>query len=248
MSRFEAIYALWLREIKVFTRERSRIVTSIFTPILWIFVFGGGLGSAVNIGNINYQKFIYPGILAMSVLFSSVFFGVYIVWDRKIDILKEVLVAPISRTSIFVGKVLGGCTDSMIQALVMLCIGFIVGVYFTLLSFILAILILFLLSLSLVSAGLIIGSLMESPEGFNMIISFLVFPLFLFSGALFPLDNLPLWLSIITYVDPVTYGVDSLRFVTIGISKFPLYIDLSILIVFATIMFTIGTISFERMK
>ena len=184
----------------------------------------------------------------MSVLFSSVFFGVYIVWDRKIDILKEVLVAPISRTSIFIGKVLGGCTDSMVQALIMLSIGFFVGVYFTPMSFLIAFLILFLLSLSLVSTGLIIGSLMESPEGFNMVISFLVFPLFLFSGALFPLDNLPLWLSIITYIDPVTYGVDSLRLVTIGISKFPLYIDLSILIVFATIMFTIGTISFERMK
>ena len=248
MSQLEAIYALWLREIKVFTRERSRIVTSIFTPMLWIFVFGGGLGSAINIGNINYQTFIYPGILVMSVLFSSVFFGVYIVWDRKIDILKEVLVAPISRTSIFIGKVLGGCTDSMVQALIMLSIGFFVGVYFTPMSFLIAFLILFLLSLSLVSTGLIIGSLMESPEGFNMVISFLVFPLFLFSGALFPLDNLPLWLSIITYIDPVTYGVDSLRFVTIGISKFPLYIDLSILIVFSTIMFTIGTISFERMK
>ena len=119
MSQTEAIYALWLREFKVFTREKSRIVSSIFTPMLWIFVFGGGLGSAVNIGNVNYQVFIYPGILAMSVLFSSVFFGVYIIWDRKIDILKEILVAPLSRTTIFVGKVLGGCTDSMIQALIM---------------------------------------------------------------------------------------------------------------------------------
>ena len=96
MSRFEAIYALWLREFKVFTRERSRVVTSIFTPILWIFVFGGGLGSAVDIGDVNYQVFIYPGILAMSVLFSSVFFGTYIVWDRKIDILKELSLIHIS--------------------------------------------------------------------------------------------------------------------------------------------------------
>ena len=95
MSQAEAIYALWLREFKVFTREKSRIVSSIFTPMLWIFVFGGGLGSAVSIGNVNYQIYIYPGILAMSVLFSSVFFGVYIIWDRKIDILKEILVAPL---------------------------------------------------------------------------------------------------------------------------------------------------------
>jgi len=247
MSQAEGIYALWLREFKVFTRERSRVVTSIFTPLLWIFVFGGGLGSAVDIGGVNYQVFVYPGILAMSVLFSSVFFGVYIVWDRKIDILKEVLVAPLSRTSIFVGKVLGGCTDSMIQAFVMLLISFGVGVYLSLSAFLLAILILFLLALSLVSTGLIIGSLMESPEGFNMIISFLVFPLFFFSGALFPLNNLPLWLAAITYIDPVTYGVDGLRTVTIGVSQFPLYVDLAVLAGFAVVMFTIGTRAFERM-
>jgi len=248
MSQLEAIYALWFREFKVFTREKSRVVTSIVNPILWIFVFGGGLGSAVNIGNVNYQIFIYPGILAMSVLFSSVFYGVYIIWDRKIDILKEVLVAPLSRTTIFVGKVLGGCTDSMIQGFIMLMISFTLGVYLTPSTFLLAILILFLLSLSLVSAGLIIGSLMESPEGFNMIVSFLVFPLFFFSGALFPLKGLPLWLSTITYVDPVTYGVDSLRTVTIGVSQFPLSLDLAILAGFAAVMFTVGTRSFERMK
>jgi len=248
MSQAEGIYALWLREMKVFTRERSRVVTSIFTPLLWIFVFGGGLGSAVEVGGVNYQVFIYPGILAMSVLFSSVFFGVYIVWDRKIDILKEVLVAPLSRTSIFVGKVLGGCTDSMLQAFIVLLIGFAVGVQLTPATFLLALLILFLLALSLVSTGLIIGSLMESPEGFNMIVSFLVFPLFFFSGALFPLGNLPLWLSVITYIDPVTYGVDGLRTVTIGVSQFPLYLDLAVLMGFAAIMFTVGTGAFERMK
>ncbi|MBS7622422.1 ABC transporter permease [Candidatus Bathyarchaeota archaeon] len=248
MRQAEAVYALWFREFKVFTRERSRIVTSIFTPLLWIFVFGGGLGSTVNIEGINYQVYIYPGIVAMSVLFSSVFYGVYIIWDRKIDILKEVLVAPLSRYSVFVGKVLGGCTDSMIQAIVMLLISFAVGVYLSPLSFLLAILILFLLSLSLVSTGLIIGSLMESPEGFNMVVSFLVFPLFFFSGALYPLNNLPMWLSAITYMDPVTYGVDGLRTATIGVSQFPLHIDLAVLAVFAAVMFTMGTKTFERMK
>jgi ABC-2 type transport system permease protein len=248
MSQAEAIYALWLREFKVFTREKSRIVSSIFTPMLWIFVFGGGLGSAVNIENVNYQIFIYPGILAMSVLFSSVFFGVYIIWDRKIDILKEILVAPLSRTTIFVGKVLGGCTDSMIQALIMLLVSFVLGIYLTFSSFLLAIIILFLLAISLVSTGLIIGSLMESPEGFNMIISFLIFPLFFFSGALFPIDNLPSWLSFVTYINPVTYGVDALRMAIIGMSQFPLYLDLLVLTGFAAVMFTIGTRTFERMK
>jgi len=248
MSQAEAIYALWFREFKVFTREKSRMVTSRVYPLLWIFVFGGGLGSAVDIGGINYQVFVYPGILAMTVLFSSVFYGVYIIWDRKIDILKEVLVAPLPRTSIFIGKVLGGCTDSMIQAFIMLLISFAVGVYLATPAFLTALFILFLLSLSLVSTGLIIGSLMESPEGFNMIVSFLVFPLFFFSGALYPLDKLPIWLAAITYLDPVTYGVDALRTVTIGISQFPLYFDLAVLTAFAGVMFTIGTRAFERMK
>ena len=248
MTLAEGIYALWLREFKVFTRERSRVVTSIINPILWIFVFGGGLGSSVSIEGINYQVFIYPGILAMSILFTSVFYGVYIVWDRKIDILKEVLVAPLSRTSIFVGKVLGGCTDSMIQAFVMLLISFAVGVYISPLTFLLALFILFLLALSLVSVGLILGSLMESPEGFNMVVSFLVFPLFFFSGALYPLDNLPIWLSIIAYIDPVTYGVDGLRTVILGVSKFSIHVDLAILMAFAAAMFTVGTRAFERMK
>ncbi|MGQ9542486.1 MAG: ABC transporter permease [Candidatus Bathyarchaeia archaeon] len=248
MSWIEGVYALWLREFKVFMRERSRIVTSIFTPILWIFVFGGGLGSTIEVKGLNYQVYIYPGILAMSVLFSSVFFGVYIVWDRKIDILKEVLVAPLSRRTIFIGKVLGGCTDSMIQACVMLMISVGVGVYLSPSTFLLALSILFLLALSLVSMGLIIGSLMESPEGFNMIVSFLVFPLFFFSGALFPLENLPLWLSTVTYIDPVTYGVDALRTVIIGVSNFPLYIDITVLTGFAAVMFTIGTEAFQHMK
>ncbi|MBS7650440.1 MAG: ABC transporter permease [Candidatus Bathyarchaeia archaeon] len=248
MSWMEGVYALWLREVKVFMRERSRIVTSIFTPMLWIFVFGGGLGSTVEVKGLNYQVYIYPGILAMSVLFSSVFFGVYIVWDRKIDILKEVLVAPLSRRTIFIGKVLGGCTDSMIQACVMLLMSLGIGLYLSPAAFLLALSILFLLALSLVSMGLIIGSLMESPEGFNMIVSFLVFPLFFFSGALFPLENLPLWLSTVTYIDPVTYGVDALRTVIIGVSQFPLYIDILVLSGFAASMFTIGTEAFQHMR
>lgn len=121
------VLAIWYREWKVFLREKSRIVASIANPILWLVVFGGGLGSSVSIPGVDYQAFIFPGILAQAVLFTSIFFGVYIVWDRKIDFLKEVLVAPISRTSIFVGKVIGGATDSVIQSLLLLLIGAALG-------------------------------------------------------------------------------------------------------------------------
>ncbi len=121
MGELEGFYALWYREIKVFTREKSRVVSSLVTPLLWIIVFGGGLGSAVSLGGINYQVFIFPGILAMTILFSSVFFGLYIVWDKKIDFFKEVLVAPLSRTTIFAGKMVGGSIDALIQGTACFC-------------------------------------------------------------------------------------------------------------------------------
>lgn len=170
MSTWEAIYGIWLREFKVFKREKSRVITSLFTPLLWIFGFGGGLGPNISIGDVNYQVFIYPGILTMSILFSSVFFGVYIVWDRKIDILKEILVAPISRTAIFFGKALGGVTDSMIEGTIMLLIGVALGISFTPITTILVLLFLLVLTIGLVSLGLMLGSVLTSPESFGTVV------------------------------------------------------------------------------
>jgi len=248
MSTLEAIYGLWLREFKVFKREKSRVITSLFTPLLWIFGFGGGLGPNISIGDVNYQVFIYPGILTMSILFSSVFFGVYIVWDRKIDILKAILVAPISRTAIFFGKALGGVTDSMIEGTIMLLIGVALGISFTPLTTILVLLFLLILTIGLVSLGLMLGSVLTSPESFGTVVSFLVFPLFFFSGALFPLDNLPTWLTLLTYIDPVTYAVDGIRGILIGNPRFPLIADFSILCVFAFAMIQAGAFFFRRMQ
>lgn len=248
MIEATGLYAMWLREFKVFTRERSRIVSSIFTPILWLVVFGGGLGASVAIGEINYQTFIFPGIVAMSILFTSVFFGIYIVWDRKIDFLKEVLVSPLSRTTIFFGKVLGGVTDAMIQGAIILSLGPIFGISYNPLAFLIALLFIFVLAIGLVSIGLIIGSFMESPEGFGLVVSFVVFPLFFLSGALFPIDNLPSWLSTLVFFDPVTYAVDGLRGVLLGVSRFPIILDLSVIILFSFTMVMIGTQAFKRMK
>jgi len=244
ISEKNGIMAVWYREFKVFLREKSRIVASIITPILWLLIFGGGLGANVAIAGINYESFIYPGILIQSVLFSSIFFGVYIVWDRKIDFLKEVLVAPISRTAIFVGKILGGATDSLIQSLILLLIGFVLGslgiipgLHFTAFSFLASLLFLFIATTSFVSVGLIIGSQMESPEG-----------LFFLSGALFPINNLPFWLAPLTRLDPLTYAVDGLRNIILGVSQFSLSFDLGILIIFSVAVIFIGTYSFKKMK
>ncbi len=248
MGELEGFYALWYRELKVFTREKSRIISSLFTPLLWIVVFGGGLGSAVSLGGVNYQIFIFPGILAMTIIFSSVFFGLYIVWDKKIDFFKEVLVAPLSRVTIFIGKMVGGSTDALLQGLAMLAFGVVFGVKYNLLVLLLSFVFLFVLSSALVSLGLIIGANMESPEGFQLIVSFLVFPMFFFSGALFPIDNLPSYLLLVTMLDPVTYAVDGLRGLILGSSQLPIALNLAILTLFAALMVGIGTWTFKRLK
>ena len=248
MGELEGFYALWYREIKVFTREKSRIVSSLFTPLLWIIVFGGGLGSAVSLGGVNYQVFIFPGILTMTILFSSVFFGLYIVWDKKIDFFKEVLVAPLSRTTIFAGKMVGGSIDALLQGCAMLLFGVLLGINYTIIELGIAFLFMFVLASSLVSLGLIIGSNMESVEGFQLIVSFLVFPMFFFSGALFPIKNLPTYLLVFTALDPMTYAVDGLRGTLLGTSQLPVTFNFLILACFAAVMVGIGTWTFRRLK
>jgi len=248
MGELEGFYALWYREIKVFTREKSRVVSSLVTPLLWMVVFGGGLGSAVSVSGMNYQVFIFPGILAMTILFSSVFFGLYIVWDKKIDFFKEVLVAPLSRTTIFAGKMMGGSIDALLQGSAMLLFGIILGVKYSVMSVILAFVFMFVLAAALVSLGLILGSNMESVEGFQLVISFLVFPMFFFSGALFPIDNLPHYLLVFTLIDPVTYAVDGLRGVLLGTAQLPVGVDFMILTGFAVVLIGVGTWCFKRLK
>jgi ABC-2 type transport system permease protein len=252
------LYAIWLREFKVFLREKSRLIASTFTPLLWLFVIGEGFGSTTDLfgaarfaadTSIGYQQFIFPGIICMSVIFTSVFFGSYIIWDRKFDFLKSVMVAPVSRTTIFLGKAFGGMTTSLIQAAILLVVGLVIGIHYTPLSMMFIIIIILLLSFTLTSLGLTLGSHMESLEGFQLIVSFVVFPLYFLSGALFPLNNLPTWLSILTALDPVTYGVGALREVMLGITGMNSFaLNTSILLLSAASLGTIGVLSFKRMK
>ena len=258
------LYAIWLREFKVFLREKSRIVASTFTPLLWLFVLGAGFGTiATNPSaisgtgqiasgggpGIDYQKFIFPGIVSMSIIFSSVFFGSYIIWDRKFDFLKSVMVAPVSRTTIFIGKTFGGMTTSLMQAAILLVVGLFLGIHYTPFSIAVIVVIILFLSFALTSLGLAIGSYMESLEGFQLIVSFVVFPLYFLSGALFPLNNLPPWLSILTALDPATYAVDALRNTMVGITgKNPFVVDIGILLGYVIVLGTIGMLSFRRMK
>ncbi len=251
ITLFEKMYALWLREFKVFLRERSRLVASTFTPLLWLFVIGIGFGSVAMLPggeSVGYQKFIFPGIVCMSVIFTSIFFGSYIIWDRKFDFLKSVMVAPVSRGTIFVGKALGGMTSSLIQAAILLCVGALIGIPYSFVGVIEATVIVILLSFTLTSLGLALGSYMQSLEGFQMIASFVVFPLFFLSGALFPLDKLPAWLSILTSIDPATYAVSAMRSALLGVGDRPFEVDILILLGFTIILGAAGIFSFKRMK
>ena len=252
ISEIKGLYAIWYRELLVFMREPSRLVGAIIQPLLWLVIFGTGLGSIIEPGAVsgaNYQQFLFPGILVMTVLFGSLFFGLYIILDKRIDFLKEVLVAPLNKSTMFFGKALGGSTDGLLQIIILIVLGAIFfGIHFSLLSLVLTFIIVILLLISVTSLGLAIGSLMESPEGFGLISSFVIFPLFFLSGALFPVAKLPAWLKIIVTINPVSYAVDALRSVILGITSYGLLLDFTVLIIFTVIMVIVGTWAFKRIK
>jgi len=185
----------------------------------------------------------------MTIIFTGLFAGAYIVWDKKIDFLKEVLITPLSRTTVFFGKAMGSMTDALIQSYFLLFIGYLfLGIKFSIPSALFSMAILFIFANGLISLGLIIGSFMESPEGYGLISSFVIYPLFLLSGAVYPLDNLPAWMQILTRIDPATYAVDALRFVILGSSSMPILLDLAVLILFDILMAFVGTWAFKRLR
>ena len=251
-SEIKGLYAIWYREFLVFLREPSRLVGAIIQPLLWLVIFGTGLGSIIEPGSVsgaNYQQFLFPGILVMTVLFGSLFFGLYIILDKRIDFLKEVLVAPLNKSTMFFGKALGGSTDGLLQIIILMILGAIFfGIHFTLLKIILTLVIVILLLIAVTSLGLAIGSIMDSPEGFGLISNFVIFPLFFLSGALFPVTNLPFWLKAIVTINPVSYAVDALRAVILGMSSYGLALDFTVLIAFTFAMVIAGTWAFKRIK
>lgn len=248
MAELEGIYTLWLREAKRYIRYRSRIITAIFTPLLWLLVFGVGLGSAIRFGGTGggYQQFIYPGIISQTILFTCVSAGVGIIIDKQYGFLKEILVAPISRPSIIFGKALGISTGAIIQTMILLILSFVVGVSMNPLTFIGSIIIAVLIAVGMSGLGLLIASFLDSMEGFNLVMSFVVLPIFLLSGALFPVAGLPNWLEFIVYLDPLTYGVDALRNLIIGQSVFPLEISILVLSIFAIAMILLSAFIFTK--
>ncbi|MDR0900979.1 MAG: ABC transporter permease [Methanobrevibacter sp.] len=248
MTEIEGIYTIWLREAKRYIRYRSRIITAIFTPLLWLLVFGMGLGSAIRFGGTagGYQQFIYPGIISQTILFTCISAGVGIIIDKQYGFLKEIMVAPLSRSSIIFGKALGISTGAIIQTIILLLLSFVVGVPMTPLIFIGSLLIAILIAIGMSGLGLLIASFLDSMEGFNLVMSFVVLPIFLLSGALFPVTGLPSWLEFIVYLDPLTYGVDALRNIIIGDSVLPLEINALVLIFFAILTIVLSAFIFTK--
>ncbi len=233
MIQFTAIYVLWLREMIKYVRAKSRIVGAVAMPIFMLVFLGLGFRQ-VEVpgipGEIGYIQYLVPGILGMTILFSSAYTGMGVIMDRQYGFLKEVLVTPASRVSIVIGMMAGGATISLIQATMMMVLSVLIGFRLPSLPQIaIAIVIMLLISVIFINIGLTLSSVLKDFHGFNMIINFIVFPLFLLSGALFPVANLPGVIRVFSYIDPLTYGVDALRGIMIGYSEFSLAMDIAIL-------------------
>ena len=246
---------MWLREMTRFVRTRSRIVSSLAQPLLFLVIFGSGFSSSFRFPGIgtNYVNFLAPGIVCMTVLFTSIFSGMSVVFDKEFGFLKEILVAPVSRTSIVLGKSLGGTTTGIIQGTIILGLSTLIGVKFTSglpigVSILLALVTLFLIGMGFVGLGIAIASRIESMEGFQMISNFLVLPIFFLSGAFFPVNNLPAWMTVLVRINPLAYGVDSMRYVVTGVNQFPIMTDLGVMLGFFIVMMLIGAILFRRIQ
>ena len=252
MTELQGIYTIWQREVKRYFRDRTRVISSFVQPLLWLVIFGSGLAASISLGSISYSMFIFPGIIGQTMLITSMFMGINVIWDREFGFLKEILVAPISRASIFIGKMLGNSTDAVIQGLIVFLLSFVVQVPITLEGFLLSLPVMVLVTFGLVCIGLTIASLMDSLEGFGVIQSFVTLPLFFLSGAVFPLTGgAPVWLQVASYFNPLTYGVDALRTVLIGSAWTPILpigLELLIVALFDVGMMFVGTLAFSRRR
>ena len=228
-ATLRALYIIWYRDVLRYYRDRWRLLASLAQPILFLLVFGTGLSSSLRGatagsafgGVLKYQEFIYPGIIGMAVLFTSIFGAMSIVWDREFGFLKEVLVAPINRSAVAVGKTLGGATQAMLQGLIILVLAPLVGVTLTWQGVLELIPLIFIYSFALSALGVAVAARMRSMQGFQVVMNFLMMPIFFLAGALFPLQGLPVWMTVLTRLDPASYGIDPLRRTVLGAAGVP---------------------------
>lgn len=223
---------------------------SLGQPLLFLFALGFGFGSVYQqAGQGNYIQFLAPGIIGMSIIFTSIFTGIEIIWDRQFGFLKETLVAPVSRINIMVGRTLGGATIATLQGLIVLAMSAFAGFRPEhIASVIPAVFVMFLVSLLFTALGTAIASLLDDMQGFQLIMNFLVMPLFFLSGALFPLEDVPKVLGLIAKFDPLSYGIDALRSILVGISHFGLVTDITVLSIITLAFLFIGSYFFSKIQ
>jgi len=249
----QAIYVMWARMVRRTLRAPSRLVASVMFPIFLLFFLGSGFRGA-RFANLpestgGYLAYLTPGIVAMSLLFSSTFAGLSVLWDRQFGFLREIMVTPVSRLSIVLGRIVGGLTLGLGQSAVIYVGGLFLGAPLpTPLGAAAGLLAAVLLGTAFIGMGLIFSSMLKDPQGFSIIMNFLVFPLFLLSGALYPVDNLPAGIRWLSYLDPLTYGADALRMALLGSPGMGLGLDLAVLGLFASVMVGVGVLFFSRVE
>ncbi len=246
---FNAIYVIWLREMKRFIRAKSRIVGILLMPIFFLLGLGLGLGSFVHLanGSGNYLQFIAPGIIGMALMSTAVSSGFSVIWDRQFGFLKEIMVTPNSRASIVLGRAAGGATTALLSAIIVLAISLLVGFRILLAPVaLLAIVFMLLIALVFISLGLILASMISDLQGFGMITNFFTLPLLFLSNSIFPLSSLPKFIQDISYFNPLTYGIEGLRYTLTGTSIMPLWLDLAVMVGVVAAMLAIAVYAFTK--
>ena len=246
----KVIYILWLREVKKYLRSRTQIIASLGSPIMYLGILGFGLGPVFQrAGEGSYLQFMAPGVIGMTILFTSMFSGIALLWDRQFGFLKETLVAPVPRLFIMMGRTIGGATIATIQGSLIFIVCLIAGFRpLSVAAIPLAFLFMALIAIVFGALGTVIGSSLKDMQGFQLVMNFMVMPIFFLSGALYPLKNLPRVLSALTRLDPLTYGVDGVRTVLIGVTHFGLVADLVVLLVVAMLLLTVGAWRFSKIE
>ncbi len=244
------IYILWLRQLKRYIRSKSRIVGSLAQPILFLLALGYGFGSVFQqAGQGNYLNFLAPGIIGMGIIFTAMFSGIEIIWDRQFGFLKEMMVAPMSRLNIMIGRTLGGATVATIQGIFVLVMSLLFGFRPTnWWGILIAIPVMFLVALLFTALGTAVASLLEDMQGFQLIMNFLIMPLFFLSGSLFPLNGLPTGLAIAARIDPLTYGIDAIRALLISAGHFNMGLDLGLLTAITVVFLWLGSYFFNKIQ
>ncbi len=254
-KEFLGIYIIWLRDVKRYYRDKPRIIGSFAQPVLFLLVLGTGLASSFAFfgggGGDAYLNFMFPGIVGMTILFTSFFGAMSIVWDREFGFLKEVLVSPISRTSIVIGKILGGSTVAIIQGSIILLFLPLLTNPIPLTDILKSFGLMFLLAVTISSLGIILASVIKTMQGFQVITNFLLMPMFFLSGAIFPLLDAPRWMIFLSRVNPLTYGIDAIRYMMLrdaSLQFFPLWLNITVLLAVSGILSIAGTLLFNRQQ